>query len=301
MIRSHDDNVWSDISVMTSCHDCHVTSVQSSWHVTSLSPVTEMSISSIQMSSPPPGPHASVAARERGELNWNHLKWSILHYRIWLTIKTTIHWTRVDKKWAPNIFICLRENNKMHILKRWARGWWHSWHLRWIWWLCSQLRDNEWPRTLWPRVSPCSSGHLSPWCHIVREDIFAYCEMLPHWTHETSNRCQCNDNNIQRKKKMDPAIVVTVIVFCDSDKFQGTSRTKEDGYCCLGWAWIVTETGIKYKETLNVSQWPRYWEEEGLWWLPGINELTLSCSDNIRLAPGGRRSLEQIQKYKRLT
>ena len=27
----------------------------------------------------------------------------------------------------------------------------------------------------------------------------------------------------------------------DSDKFQGTSRTKEDGYC-LGWAWIVTET-----------------------------------------------------------
>ena len=119
MIRSHDDNVWSDISVMTSCHDCHVTSVQSSWHVTSLSPVTEMSISSIQMSSPPPGPHASVAARERGELNWNHLKWSILHYRIWLTIKTTIHWTRVDKKWAPNIFICLRENNKMHILKRW--------------------------------------------------------------------------------------------------------------------------------------------------------------------------------------
>ena len=87
---------------------------------------------------------------------------------------------------------------------------------------------------------------------------------------------------------------------CSPDKFQGTSRTEEDGYC-LFWAWIVTETGIKYKEPLNVSQWPRYWGEEELWWLPGINELTLSGPDNISLAPGGHRSLGQIQKYKRLT
>ena len=112
MIRSHDDNVWSDISVMTSCHDCHVTSVQSSWHVTSLSPVTEMSISSIQMSSPPPGPHASVTGRERGELNWNHLKWSILHYRIRLTLKTTIYnaptehgWIKSELDVRSNVFI----------------------------------------------------------------------------------------------------------------------------------------------------------------------------------------------------
>ena len=50
--------------------------------------------------SSPPAPHASLARRERGELNWNNLKWSILHYRIWLTIKTTIQCTRVNKKWA---------------------------------------------------------------------------------------------------------------------------------------------------------------------------------------------------------
>ena len=44
----------------------------------------------------------------------------------------------------------------------------------------------------------------------------------------------------------------------DSDKFQGTSRTKEDGYC-LGWAWIVTVTGITATMTHNEGDI----EEEG--------------------------------------
>ena len=64
--------------------------------------------------------------------------------------------------------------------------------------------DHVCPMLQWSLVPPMSH---------CQEDIFAYCEMLPrpHWTHETSNRCQCNDNNIQRKKEMDPPIVAVIV------------------------------------------------------------------------------------------
>ena len=51
----------------------------------------------------PPASHASASApvdsRERGELNWNHLKWSILHHRIGLTLKTTIYNAPTEHGW----------------------------------------------------------------------------------------------------------------------------------------------------------------------------------------------------------
>ena len=117
IIRSHvnytemmTDAGWSGVmmtmSVLTSVSWHHVTNV--TWHqlrprdmCLRLSPVTKLSISSIQMSSPPS--HASVSAlvdsRERGELNWNHLKWSILHHRIGLTLKTTIYNAPTEHGW----------------------------------------------------------------------------------------------------------------------------------------------------------------------------------------------------------
>ena len=113
IIRSHvnytemmTDAGWSGVmmtmSVLTSVSWHHVTNV--TWHqlrprdmCLRLSPVTKLSISSIQMSSPPKS--APVASRERGELNWNHLKWSILHHRIGLTLKTTIYNAPTEHGW----------------------------------------------------------------------------------------------------------------------------------------------------------------------------------------------------------
>ena len=124
------------------------------------------------------------------------------HHRIRLTIKTTIYNASSEHGDIINI------NNKYITSERCSSfiiafddvmmmTFDSSTHI-------PRLPSDPWPlcpRVAWstcPRPPPPSTRLMS----LSAPHIFAYCEMLPQWslatpTHETGNRCQCNDNNIQ--------------------------------------------------------------------------------------------------------
>ena len=256
--------VMMTMSGLTSVSWHHVTNV--TWHQCrtrdmchGLSPVTKLSISSIQMSLLSPAPHASmsapVARRERGEWDWNHLKWSILHYRIRLTLKTTIYnaptehgWIKSELDVRSNVYISgMNESMKNEIKSKGFR--------------CDDIHEigddcehiNTVPDLRYDHVCPWSSGHLSPpplMSHCQPRTYLHILKCYPrHWTHETSNQChqcQCNNNNIQ-KGEMDPPPSDCHDCVRDSDKFQGTSWTKEDGYWPRLSAWAGPELSLRLR------------------------------------------------------
>ena len=140
------------------------------------------------------------------------------------------------------------------------------------------LPSDPWPlcpRVAWstcPRPPPPSTRLMS----LSAPHIFAYCEMLPQWslatpTHETGNRCQCNDNNIQ---EMDSRLSG----LCSW--FRQISRNVADKG---GRLLVLPGLGLKchwdWDQVQRDSQWRRYWgggSRIDTRCLPGINELTLS-------------------------
>ena len=318
IIRSHvnytemmTDGDWSVVmmtmSVLTSVSWHHVTNV--TWHqlrprdmCLRLSPVTKLSISSIQMSSLSPR-LACLSVRSSGQqrAGWIELKsFEMINITSphWTDPKNhhlqCAHWARVDKNWlrsTPNVFtssgiIFLRGDE-----------------------IQMTFEMFEYDVTPVVMMTTCAHGPVvtcppPPSCHIVSPGhICILWNVTPATGHM---RPVTNVTTIISRKRRDGPSATSDCRDCpgDSDKSQGTSRTKEDGYC-LGWAWIVTETEITVTMRHNGRDIEERrdcdWHSAVSPGLPRINELTLSCSDNISLAPGGRRSLEQIQKYKRLT
>ena len=140
--------VMMTMSGLTSVSWHHVTNV--TWHQCrardmchGLSPVTKLSISSIQMSLRPPARMPQCPLQWAAEwAGWMELK-SFEMINITLPHQTDPKnhhlqcalWTRVDKKRStPNVFIsgmnASMNNDKW---ERIFQVWWHSWHLRWLW------------------------------------------------------------------------------------------------------------------------------------------------------------------------
>ena len=192
IIRSHvnytemmTDGDWSGVmmtmSVLTSVSWHHVTNV--TWHqlrprdmCLRLSPVTKLSISSIQMSLSLRLACLSVRSSGHQRAGWIELKsFEMINITSphWTDPKNhhlqCAHWARVDKnclRSTPNVFTSSRIII-VEVMK-------FKWHLR-----CLNMMWTRW--WWWPRV-PMVQWSLvlrPPHVTLSAPDIFAYCEMLP--------------------------------------------------------------------------------------------------------------------------